>query len=123
VKYYGLSFGFLINAISFVPILVVLPMIPSKHKTINNSDKSFFKDLVEGVRFVSKNKTMSLTFYSLIVYAFFGMPYGMLMQAFAKSAVKTGLVGYGLMMESMGLGGTHRSSDCRWNGTRTRYVH
>lgn len=103
VKYYGLSFGFLINAVSFVPLLIVLPMIPSKHETISN-DKSFFKDLVEGVRFVSKNRTMSLTFYSLTVYALFGMPYSMLMQTFAKSAVKTGLVGYGLMMGSMGLG-------------------
>lgn len=104
VKYYGLSFGFVINAISFVPLLIVLPTIPSKHEIINKKNKSFFDDLVEGVRFVSKNKTMSLTFYSLIVYAFFGMPYSMLMQAFAKSAVKTGLIGYGLMMGSMGLG-------------------
>lgn len=104
VKYYGLSFGFVINAISFVPLLIVLPTIPSKHEIINNKNKSFFDDLVEGVRFVSKNKTMSLTFYSLIVYAFFGMPYSMLMQAFAKSAAKTGLIGYGLMMGSMGLG-------------------
>jgi len=104
VRYYGLSFGFLINAVSFVPLLIILPMIPCESEKIHVQNRSFFKDLVEGVRFVSKNRTISLTFYSLIVYAFFGMPYSMLMQAFAKSAVKTGLVGYGLMMGSMGLG-------------------
>ncbi len=104
VKYYGLSFGFIVNAVSFLPLLIILPMIPSKHEYNGERDKSFFKDLVEGVRFVSKNRAMSLTFFSLVVYAFFGMPYSMLMQAFAKSAVKTGLVGYGLMMGSMGLG-------------------
>lgn len=104
VKYYGLSFGFLVNAISFVPLLIVLPMIPLKDQVKNGKSRSFFGDLVEGVRFVSKSRTMTLTFYSLIVYAFFGMPYSMLMQAFAKSAVKTGLVGYGLTMGSMGLG-------------------
>ncbi|MFN3284446.1 MAG: MFS transporter [Pseudothermotoga sp.] len=104
VKYYGLSFGFLVNAISFVPLLIVLPMIPLKDQVKNGKSRSFFGDLVEGVRFVSKNRTMTLTFYSLIVYAFFGMPYSMLMQAFARSAVKTGLVGYGLTMGSMGLG-------------------
>lgn len=104
VKYYGLSFGFLVNAISFVPLLIVLPMIPLKDQVKNGKSRSFFGDLVEGVRFVSKSRTMTLTFYSLIVYAFFGMPYSMLMQAFARSAVKTGLVGYGLTMGSMGLG-------------------
>jgi len=104
VKYYGLSFGFLVNALSFVPLLIVLPTIPSKHERISRSERAFFKDLSEGLRFVMKDRTLMLTFASLTVYAIFGMPYSMLMQAFAKSAVRTGLVGYGLIMGSMGLG-------------------
>ncbi len=104
VKYYGLSFGFIVNAISFVPLLIVLPRIPFMYHRNLSTKKSFFKDLAEGLQIVSKDKRILVTFASLTIYAFFGMPYSMLMQAFAKTAIGTGLVGYGLVMGSMGLG-------------------
>lgn len=104
VKYYGLTFGFIVNALSFVPLLVVLPTIPLKYEHIPPSKRAFIADLKDGIQFTVKNKTLLVTFASLMIYAFFGMPYSMLMQAFAKSAVRTDLVGYGLIMGSMGLG-------------------
>ncbi|AEH51040.1 MFS transporter [Pseudothermotoga thermarum] len=104
VKYYGLSFGFILNAISFVPLLIVLPTIPTNYQRNLSKERAFFKDLSEGLKIVVKDKRILSTFISLTVYAVFGMPYSMLMQAFAKSAMRTGLVGYGLVMGSMGLG-------------------
>lgn len=106
VKYYGLQLGFVINAISFVPLLVVLLIIPEEKigYSKNNSFGKFFKDLFEGVKYVVKDRTLSLTLTGLSVYSLFGMPFGMLMQAFVKSVVKSDIVGYGLIMGFMGLG-------------------
>ncbi len=104
VKYYGLSFGFVVNAISFVPLLVVLPTIPTAYQRFSQNGRSFFRDLIEGLQIVVKTRRILITFVSVTIYAVFGMPYSMLMQAFAKSAIGTGLVGYGLVMGSMGLG-------------------
>ncbi|MEN3008815.1 MFS transporter [Pseudothermotoga sp.] len=104
VEYKGMSFGFLINAITFLPLIVSLFFIKSEKANVQQPERNFFTDLRAGVVYVASHKVLLVTFLSSTVYAVFGMPYSMLMQAFAKSAVKTGLVGYGLIMGSMGLG-------------------
>lgn len=106
VKYYGLQVGFIVNAISFVPLLVVLLIIPEENKQINGktSLKKFFMDLREGIKYTLRDKVISSTLLSLSIYSVFGMPFGMLMQAFVKSVVKSDIVGYGLIMGFMGVG-------------------
>ncbi|MGC8903054.1 MAG: MFS transporter [Fervidobacterium sp.] len=106
VKYYGLHVGFTANAISFVPLLVVLLIIPEEksYPQVETSFSKFFKDLLEGVKYVVKDKTLSVTLLGLSIYSIFGMPFGMLMQAFVKSVVKSDIVGYSLIMSFMGVG-------------------
>lgn len=106
VKYYGLQVGFIVNAISFVPLLVVLLIIPEEDKQINGktSLRKFFADLREGIKYTLKDKVISSTLLGLTIYSVFGMPFGMLMQAFVKSVVKSDIVGYGLIMGFMGVG-------------------
>lgn len=107
VKYYGLQIGFLINAISFVPLLIVLLILPDEkavREVKDNSFKTFFKDLADGISYTIKNPIIGSTLLGLTVYSLFGMPFGMLMQAFVKSVVKSDIVGYGLIMGFMGLG-------------------
>ncbi|WP_249741819.1 MFS transporter [Fervidobacterium pennivorans] len=106
VELYGLEFGFIVNAISFLPLIVVLLLIPDNHAKIygNVSFKKFFEDLMEGVRYVSTNSVLINTFVGLTMYSLFGMPFGMLMQAFVKSVVKSDILGYGLIMGMMGVG-------------------
>lgn len=107
VKYYGLQVGFIVNAISFVPLLVVLLIIPEefiKQPIGKSSLKKFFTDLLEGIKYTLKDKIISSTLLSLSIYSLFGMPFGMLMQIFVKSVVKSDILGYGLIMGFMGIG-------------------
>lgn len=106
VKYYGLEFGFVINALSFLPLIIALMVIPDNHSRTSShaSFKKFFVDLVEGVRYVSTNAVLIKTFVGLTMYSLFGMPFGMLMQAFVKSVVKSDILGYGIIMGMMGVG-------------------
>lgn len=104
VEYRGMGFGFIVNALTFVPLIVTLLFIKVEKPAVRKTERKFFADLKMGVQYVMSSKVLLITFLSSTVYAVFGMPYSMLMQAFAKSAVKTGLVGYGLIMGSMGLG-------------------
>lgn len=104
VQYRGMGFGFVVNALTFVPLIVSLLFIKVEKPLYQKIQRDFFSDLKAGVSYVASSKVLLVTFLSMTVYAVFGMPYSMLMQAFAKSAVKTDLVGYGLIMGSMGLG-------------------
>ncbi|MFN3691424.1 MAG: MFS transporter [Fervidobacterium sp.] len=107
VKYYGLQIGFVINAISFVPLLIVLLILPEEKAVRDfkqNSFKKFFRDLSDGIRYTIANPIIGSTLFGLTVYSLFGMPFGMLMQAFVKNVVKSDIVGYGLIMGFMGLG-------------------
>ncbi|UXF01098.1 MFS transporter [Fervidobacterium riparium] len=105
VKSYGLQVGFIVNAISFVPLIVVLFFIPDNYSSSSNvSFKRFFLDLRDGIRYVIKNDVLSRTFIGLTMYSLFGMPFGMLMQAFVKSVVKYDILGYSLIMGMMGVG-------------------
>jgi len=106
VELYGFGVWVHSNAISFLPLIVVLLLIPDNHAKIygNVSFKKFFEDLMEGVRYVSTNSVLINTFVGLTMYSLFGMPFGMLMQAFVKSVVKSDILGYGLIMGMMGVG-------------------
>ncbi|ODN30308.1 MFS transporter [Fervidobacterium thailandense] len=107
VRSYGLEVGFIINAISFVPLLVVLPFIQEEDGARNGTPKGlgkFLTDLREGLIFSFKNRTLRRTFLSLTMYSLFGMPFGMLMQVFVKDVVKSDITAYGLIMGMMGVG-------------------
>jgi len=106
VKYYGLQVGFIVNALSFLPLIIVLLLTPDAHtksKTQTNFSR-FFSDLSDGIRCVAHDSILVRTFLGLTMYSLFGMPFGMLMQAFVKSAVKSDILGYGLIMGAMGVG-------------------
>ncbi|MFN6991578.1 MAG: MFS transporter [Fervidobacterium sp.] len=107
VKYYGLQIGFAINALSFLPLIVVLLILPEEkvaREVKDNSFKRFFRDLFDGIRYTIEDPIIGSTLFNLTVYSLFGMPFSMLMQAFVKSVVKSDIVGYGLIMGFMGLG-------------------
>ncbi|MGQ9856459.1 MAG: MFS transporter [Fervidobacterium sp.] len=105
VKSYGLQVGFIVNAISFVPLIVVLLFIPDNYSSSSEASfKKFFVDLREGVGYVIRNDVHLRTFVGLTMYSLFGMPFGMLMQAFVKSVVKYDILGYSLIMGMMGVG-------------------
>lgn len=107
VRSYGLEIGFIINALSFVPLLVILPFIEEEGTAKNGSPKGigkFLVDLREGLAFSFKNKILRRTFLSLTMYSLFGMPFGMLMQVFVKDVVKSDIAAYGIIMGMMGVG-------------------
>ncbi|WP_448374507.1 MFS transporter [Fervidobacterium sp.] len=106
VKYYGLQIGFIVNAVSFLPLILVLILLPDNHTNTatQTSFARFFRDLSDGIKYVAKNSTLVNTFLGLAVYSLFGMPFGMLMQAFVKSVVRSDILGYGLIMGAMGVG-------------------
>ncbi|MDK2924005.1 MAG: hypothetical protein PWQ90_1446 [Pseudothermotoga sp.] len=104
VEYKGLEFGFVVNALTFLPLIVSLMFIRVQKPVQQHVRRDFFADLKAGIRYVASSRVLLITFLSSTIYAVFGMPYSMLMQAFAKGAVRTGLTGYGLIMGSMGLG-------------------
>ncbi len=107
VKAYGLEFGFIVNAISFLPLLVVLLFIRTDYQREYSGKRNFKKflaDLKNGLKYASKDIEIMLTLLNTATYSLFGMIFGMLMQAYAKTVIKSDLFGYSLIMGAMGLG-------------------
>lgn len=106
VRLYGLQVGFVVNALSFVPLLLVLPFIDdgSRGKTGGRGLKAFLSDLGEGLVYSYRSDVLRRTFVSLSVFSVFGMPFGMLMQVFVKDVLESDITRYGLVMGLMGAG-------------------
>jgi len=106
VESYGLEFGFLVNVISFVPLLMVLPFIKEdfQKSAERKSFGNFFSDLKEGFYYTFNNATLRNTLLSLSIYSVFGMPFGQLMQAFVKNVMHSDITGYSFIMGAMGVG-------------------
>lgn len=106
VRSYGLQVGFIINALSFVPLLVILPFLDegAEHRVERKGVGKFFEDLKDGIVYSFRDVDLRATFVSLSIFSLFGMPFGMLMQVFVKDVLGGDIAKYGLVMGLMGAG-------------------
>ncbi|MBN2544182.1 MAG: MFS transporter [Spirochaetes bacterium] len=101
----GVAYCFLINAISFLPLIAGLFFI--KPVIINNYNKvrsSLFKDLADGLKYILNQKILLWTLLGVVVVGTFGMNYNVLVPVFAKTVLNKGETGFGLLMTFMGFG-------------------
>jgi len=101
----GVAGAFTLNAITFLPLLIVLmfaiPNTPAPARSVNVSIAS---DIRAGLKFVwSSPGTRRLTIMSLI-FMFLTAPLQGLLPVFAQSVLKGGPTLFGLMLSAIGLG-------------------
>jgi MFS family permease len=101
----GVSGAFALNALTFVPLLIVLLVaIPNTTVPIRAAKSSIGSDIREGLKFVwSSPGTRRLTIMSL-VFMFLTAPLQGLLPVFAQTVLKGGPTLFGLMLSAIGLG-------------------
>ncbi len=99
----GMSGCFYLNGISFLAIIAALFWIKTGKNDLRNSN-SAFRDLKEGLIFISRNRSILGLVSMVAVVSLFGISYIMLMPVFASRVLHVGVGGLGVLMSSIGLG-------------------
>lgn len=101
----GVFWCFLLNAFSFLAVIVVLLKMKIDMKPAVPKEKvSVFRGLQESVRYVRSDRSMIAVLVLVAVITVFGWSYTVLLPIFADSILNIGAVGLGNLMMSFGIG-------------------
>jgi len=99
----GMSGCFYLNGISFLAVIIALFYIKfAKTKARNNN--SAWKDIQEGLIFISQNRIILALVSVVAAISLFGISYIILMPVFASHVLGVGVKGLGVLMSSTGIG-------------------
>jgi len=118
----GIGFCFIVNGVSFLPILLALIFIKPVNNVIRvKSNDSIIVEIKKGLSFIKNNKILIEVIIAVGVIGTFAMNFNVLVPVFTKSALNQGEAGYGLLMSAMGVGsflGAISVATSSKNGTR-----
>ena len=99
----GVAACFYLNALSYVFLLAVLWRLrfPTEHRS---EAQSITKDLAEGFRYVWAHGTILWLVVLVALVSMFGLPYLVMMPAFARDVLRVGPQGLGYLVAAAGLG-------------------
>jgi MFS family permease len=100
----GTATCFLVNAASFVPVIVALAMMRALPATPRAAGGSVAVHLREGFAFARRQRRFQGLIALVAAGSFFGFPCVTLLPAFARDVLHTDARGYGLLMATTGLG-------------------
>lgn len=108
----GLSIAacFYLNALSYVPLLFVIARVKFPAPE-NRETNSIREELAEGFRYVRGHRTILMLVLLVAMVSMFGLPYLVMMPAFARDVLHVGAKGLGYLVAAAGtgalLGGIH----------------
>jgi MFS family permease len=99
---FGLSWSYLVNALSFIPLIGVLVFAPSRRPLPRHGQ--VLQDALEGVRFVWRHPLMRQVVLLVGLTSLFGMNFQIMVPSYARLELGLDAQGFGLLMSSVGLG-------------------
>jgi MFS family permease len=101
----GVSLCFLVNAISFVAVIVALSLMQNLPSILPPRERqSLFEQILEGARYVRHDPLVGAMLVVVAVFSMFAMNRLTLVPLFADSVLHAGSIGFGLLMAALGLG-------------------
>lgn len=100
----GADWCFYLNALSFLAVVVAIWLMEFPPHAPNSDNCSIMWNIAEAIGVLWDSPRLLLTMIYVTVIVFFGRPYNQLMAAFAKTVLRTGAKGYGLLMAAPGIG-------------------
>lgn len=102
---FGPGLGFLVNALTFVPLLVLLTVLRIPRLYEAGPSQSTRSALVEGLRFVrSRPAIASFIAVEMIPLVFLGHAFNSLLPVFVTDVLHTDEIGYALLVAGSGVG-------------------
>lgn len=100
----GEGWCFLLNAVSYVPVIICLTLIKTGNRAPRQHQGSHMDSIKEGFRFVVRTRPVRALLMLLGLVSLMGMPYSVLMPIFADDILHGGATGMGLLMGCTGIG-------------------
>lgn len=102
IALFGIDWLFYLNGISFLAILYTLRLLHDvgTHRT----DASHWQELKGGFQYIRRNRLLRYLVMLAVVPMFFGQPYMTMLAVFARSILKIGPMGLGLLTSVASLG-------------------
>lgn len=104
IALYGEGVCFLINAVSFIAVILSLASMKIKRKEAGRRNMDVFGEIREGFRYAFGFEPIRLILLMLSVISVMGMSYVVLMPVFARDVLKGGPETLGFLMASGGIG-------------------
>jgi len=102
---WGGGWCFLLNGLSFIPVIVSLLRIQTKsYIREKNKKSSIIKEIKDGLKYIAGGKKIVQTTILIIVVGIFVFNYEVLIPVFSKKVLGGGEEVYGLLMSSLGIG-------------------
>jgi MFS family permease len=95
--------AFLLNAISFVPVLLAILVMPKLEKKARRP-QSMLAQLADGMRYIGGRRAVWGILLLIAVPSIFARPYVQMMPVFARDVLGLGASGYGVLMAASGVG-------------------
>jgi MFS family permease len=95
---------FLLNAISYLFVIVSLLMMKIDVKTVTRKKSEIFRELKDGLKYTFGFSPIKHLIYLLGLVSLMGMSYSVLMPVFAKEVLQGGSNTYGYLMSAAGFG-------------------
>jgi MFS family permease len=100
----GAGAAFLANAISFVPVLVALLLIPSRPVERSGVRASMSREFVQGLGYIRRHSSLAQCVANIFVLAMLAYALVQLAPAIALGQLHVGKAGYGILVATYGVG-------------------
>lgn len=100
----GEGICFVLNAASFLPIIVVLSCIRITRRRAALKGRNALAELSEGFHYAFGCKPISRVLFLVVVFSLAGIPFTVLLPLFASEVFGAGAGAYGLLMAAVGTG-------------------
>ncbi|MER3536741.1 MAG: MFS transporter [Thermus sp.] len=103
IAQYGVGVAFLLNALSFVPLLFIL-LGKEDASPAEDARRPFLKEGLEGLRYVWETPRVRFVVGVVFLTSLFVMNFQTLVPAYARLALGLSATGYGALLSAVGLG-------------------
>ncbi len=104
-SFFGATVCFLINGLSFIPVLINVSKIQAEGKSSNNKQGLKIRhEIWEGLKYIAANPIINTTILMLAFTNTFIMNFNILIPVMAKSVLNGDSRSYGFLMTALGLG-------------------
>lgn len=132
IAWLGVTPLFLLNAISFIPVLIGLALIDTRNlhfhakpvvAGVATQKQSTMQSLREGLAYIAKTPSVLLIIVVIGAVSLFGINFNVVLPLFATDVLHAGPVGFGLISSAIGFGALVSALWLAWGNKRPNIQH
>lgn len=101
---FGIGFLFLLNGISFIPVIIYLYRINTKSTVTNKVKKKVLTEIREGLNYIRHSSVMFSTILTMLVLSTFIINFNVILPIYVAETLDQGISEYGFLMSASGTG-------------------